>query len=78
MVLVSHREKEVTVVSVCTPIYFFAFHLYKQSSSDNHVTLEMEHAVTFLSPQLVAYTRASIYNHAFHLGSRIVTMTKIA
>jgi hypothetical protein len=30
------------------PIYFFVFHLYKQSLSDERVAFEMEHAATFL------------------------------
>jgi len=32
--------------------YFFVFRLYKQSSSDNRVAIQMEHAATFSSPWL--------------------------
>ena len=30
-----------------SPVYFFVFRVYKQSSSDNRVALEMEHDATF-------------------------------
>ena len=35
------------VDSARAAIYFFVFHLYKQSSSDNRVAIEMELAATF-------------------------------
>jgi hypothetical protein len=31
-------------------VYFFVFHVYKQSSSDSRVALEMEHAANFFLP----------------------------
>jgi len=48
--LVSQREKEVMVACVHAPVYLCVFHLYKQSSSDNYVSLKMEHAAIFSSP----------------------------
>jgi hypothetical protein len=59
-----------------SPIYFYAFRLYKQSSSDNRVAFEMGHAATFPSPRLVTRARTSICNHTFHLRSTIVAATK--
>jgi hypothetical protein len=47
MVLVSHKDKVATVGRARAPIYFCVFHLYKQQSSDNRVSLEMEHAAIF-------------------------------
>ena len=32
-----------------SPVYFFVFHVYRQSSRDNRVALEMEHAGTVFS-----------------------------
>jgi len=50
-------------------IYFFVLHLYKQSSSEYSVALELEHAATFYRhDSIVAPARNSIYNRTFRGG----------
>lgn len=50
---------------------------YKQSSGDNRVALDMEHAASFFiaTITLVARASTSIYNCTFHLGNTIVAAT---
>jgi len=47
MAFIAQEENVAIVTPALTPVYFFVFHLYKQSSSDNRVALEMEHMATF-------------------------------
>jgi hypothetical protein len=54
-------------------MYFFVFHLYKQSSSDSLVAVEMEHAATFSSPLLNGRPCAQL-----RLGSTVVAAITIA
>jgi hypothetical protein len=46
-----------------SPVYFFVFRVYRQSSSENRVALEMEHDATFFITRikLVARARTSTY-----------------
>ena len=53
--------------------HVFVFHLYKQSSSDSRVAIEMEHAVTFSSSLLNGRKCAHL-----HLGSTVVAAITIA
>jgi hypothetical protein len=50
------------------PVYFFVFHFYQQSSSDNRVVV--------IDTIKVARARTSICHRSFHLHSTIVAATK--
>jgi hypothetical protein len=65
-----------------SPVYFFVFHVYKQSSSDNRVPLEMEYAATFFSsPGLNSQSPVRAIPHTiacFIWGSTVVAAIKTA
>jgi hypothetical protein len=62
------------------PQCFFVFHLYKQSSGDSRIALEMEHAVNLHrhDPTVTRARTSLMYNRPFHLGSTIVAAFKTA
>jgi hypothetical protein len=63
---------------VCTRPYIALCFIYISSRQATRVALQMEHAATLSSPQLVTRARASLCNCTFHLRSTIVTANKTA